>query len=71
MEITKKGLPPKERQWAGRCRACGSEAVASQSEMNHIQHDQREGDSFSWERCPVCDAGSDSGYGGMLFYPKK
>jgi hypothetical protein len=34
--------------------------------MTAITHDQREGGSFSWEKCPVCKAGP---YGGMLFYP--
>lgn len=71
MEIISRGKPPSEREWHGTCRACGSVAKAKQSEMTHITHDQREGGSFSWERCPVCGAGGSSGYGGMLFYPLK
>jgi len=71
MKITKRGTPPDELSWAGRCRNCNSEAEANQSEMTHITHDQREGGSFSWETCPVCQAGDKAtGYGGMLFYPK-
>jgi hypothetical protein len=66
MKITKQNTPPDKRKWTGSCRACGSEAEAEQSEMTAITHDQREGGSFSWEKCPVCKAGP---YGGMLFYP--
>lgn len=68
MKVTKRGKLPTERKWKGTCRACGSEATAVESEMHHITHDQREGTSFSWEACPVCKAGGQSGYGGMLFY---
>lgn len=71
MKITKRGTPADERTWLGTCRSCNSEAEAKQSEMTHITHDQREGGSFSWEKCPACGAGDKStGYGGMLFYPK-
>ena len=70
MKITKKGIPANERVWAGTCRNCNSEAEAQESEMTHITYDQREGGSFSWERCPVCGIGGSTGYGGMLFYPK-
>lgn len=70
MKITKRGKPPSQRLWKGNCRKCRSEAEAFESEMTHITYDQREGGSFSWEVCPVCNAGkSDTGYGGMLFYP--
>jgi len=69
MKITKKGTPASERIWLGTCRNCKSEAEATESEMTHITHDQREGGSFSWEKCPVCGAGA--GYGGMIFYPKR
>lgn len=72
MKITKKGKPPSERTWKGSCHSCGSEATATEKEMNHITHDQREGGYFSWEKCPVCNKGEKaSGYGGMLFYPIK
>lgn len=72
MKITKQGINPDSRLWVGICRQCGSEAEGTESEMTHITHDQREGCTFSWEKCPVCGAGaSGSGYGGMLFYPKK
>jgi hypothetical protein len=39
--------------------------------MTHVGYDIREGSSYSWEKCPVCDVGGNSGYGGMLFYPKE
>ena len=68
MQVTKIGTKPDDRKWVGECCVCKSEATANGSEMTHVTHDQREGGSFSWERCPVCGAGSDSGYGGMLFY---
>ena len=72
MEITRKGTPPSERVWLGSCHNCGSEAKAKQSEMKNITYDQREGGSFSWEKCPVCGAGDKAtGYGGILFYPVK
>lgn len=70
MEITYRGTPKKERIWHGRCRECGSTAIAKQSELIHVSTDQRDGE-FSWMTCPVCNAGSDSdGHGGMLFYPR-
>lgn len=71
MKITKRGTPKSEQVWFGSCYECLSEAEAKQSEMTHITHDQREGSSLSWEKCPVCGAGEDpTGFGGMLFYPK-
>lgn len=71
MEIIKRGKTPGDRTWYGRCRTCNSEAKAIESEMHNTTYDQREGGSFSWETCPVCGAGGKTGYGGMLFYPKK
>ena len=71
MKITKKGTLPSERVWLGTCRSCKSEAEAQESEMTHVGYDIREGSSYSWEKCPVCDVGGNSGYGGMLFYPKE
>lgn len=70
MKITHRGTPATERIWVGTCRGCKSEAEATESEMTHITHDQREGGAFSWEKCPVCGNGDKGGYGGMLFYPK-
>lgn len=67
MKITKQNIPPADRIWKATCRCCGSEAEAAEKELTSIQHDQREGGSFSWEECPVCKAGP---YCGMLFYPK-
>lgn len=67
MKITHRGTPPKHRLWVGTCRNCGSKAEATQSEMTHITHDQREGHSFSWEDCPVCGT---TYSGGILFYPE-
>ena len=69
MKITKLGIV-KSKIWIGTCRSCLSEAEANESEMTHISSDQRDGGRFSWEKCPVCEAGAASGYGGMLFYPR-
>lgn len=68
MKITKRGTPQGDRPWKGTCRSCGSEAEATESELTHVQHEQRDG-SFSWEVCPVCGVGGTNGYGGMMFYP--
>lgn len=65
MKITKTETPKGERVWKGRCHQCNSEAEAMESELTAITHDQREGGSFSWEKCPVCKAGP---YSGMIFY---
>lgn len=70
MKIIYKGTPNSERIWEGTCNQCNSKAEATQSELKHITYDEREGGSFSWEKCPACGFGG-SGYGGMLFYPKK
>ena len=67
MEIIRRGVPPSEKTWIGKCRACRSEARATTAELTNITDDQREGTSFSWETCPVCGK---SGWGGMLFYPE-
>jgi hypothetical protein len=71
MKIIRRGQRTSDQPWRGTCRACGSEAMATRSEMTHITHDKRENSAFSWEKCPVCRVGGDSGYGGMLFYPVK
>ena len=71
MKITYRGVPAAEQVWIGTCRSCGSKAEATKAEMTNITYDQREGDSFSWEACPVCGHGAkETGYGGMLFYPE-
>lgn len=70
MKVIKTGTKPEDREWRGTCRSCKSEATATEDEMKHITYDQREGGSFSWEKCPVCNAGGASGFGGMLFYPR-
>lgn len=69
MKITKVGTKPSDNMWVGTCGNCRSEAEATQAELKNIQSCQREG-SWSWEVCPVCNAGGEKGYGGMLFYPK-
>ena len=71
MKVTKIGTKQEYREWRGTCRSCKSEATATEGEMKHITHDPREGGSFSWEKCPVCNAGGSSGFGGMLFYPAR
>lgn len=70
MKITKDKQDPNIRIWVGTCRVCKSEAEAIQNELKNIMYDGRDGYTFSWEKCPVCQAGGNKGYGGMLFYPK-
>lgn len=50
MKITKRNTPPAQKIWKGTCRVCGSQAEATREEMTNVQHDQREGGSFSWGR---------------------
>jgi hypothetical protein len=69
MEIIYRGTPKKERTWLGYCRQCNSSAIAKENELINITNDQRDGE-FSWETCPVCGAGGDNGWGGMLFRPR-
>lgn len=69
MKVIKQGTPRSESIWIGTCCDCESVIEATQSELTHIRDDQRDG-SFSWEKCIVCDAGGESGYGGVIFYPK-
>lgn len=69
MKITKLRRPQSENLWKGTCRQCESEAEATKDEMTHIAYDQKQDETFSWERCPVCQAGGFYGYGGMLFCP--
>lgn len=73
MKVISRGTPPSERIWSGTCRNCGSIIEALESELTNIEHDQREASSFSWEVCPVCNAGAGAkgNYGGVLFYPRK
>ena len=70
MKVTKMGTKPNDKVWIGRCNSCKSEAEATTSELKHITSDFREGGQFSWEKCPVCGAGTNDGFGGMIFYPK-
>ncbi len=69
MKVTKVGTKPSENLWVGSCGNCGSEAEATQAELKKIQTCQKDG-SWVWEVCPVCGAGDNRGYGGMIFYPK-
>lgn len=62
MKITKKGSLPSERIWVGRCSHCGTEAEATEGELD-TKHEQREG-AWANEKCPLC---GDQ----MTFYPKK
>lgn len=71
MKIIRRGTPKEERVWVGKCSHCKSIAEASESELQHITCDSREGNSFSWEVCPVCYAGElGTAYNGMLFSTK-
>lgn len=71
MKLIKKGQSdPKTRIWGGFCGRCKSEFEEVESELTHIDHSRREG-SWSWEKCPECNAGDNaSGYGGICFFPK-
>jgi hypothetical protein len=72
MQITKRGTPRTEREWVGVCNACSSEATALESELMNIQPSDYKTKTYSWEVCPVCDAGRDkSSWGGMLFHLKR
>jgi hypothetical protein len=68
--IVEKRIAPKDKEWRGSCRNCKSVAECLRSDLKHITFDQREGGEFSWEKCPECGAGDNSGYGGLLMYPK-
>lgn len=63
MEIVKRGVPPAEIPWFGRCVSCKTEVKAARTEVR-VEHDQREGGEFGHATCPVC------GYG-MVLYPKQ
>ena len=70
MKIIKRGTPPGDRPWEGKCRACNSMASAVESELTRISHARQGESDYSWEECPVCKVGSTrQGYGGMLFHP--
>lgn len=72
MKIISRGLPRAERKWRGKCQSCDAVVEATQSEITHEDHCQREHYSFSWEACPACGAGDKAtGYGGLLMYPVK
>lgn len=60
MKITKRGIPPEEIFWKGRCSKCSTEAEEVETKLIQ-KSDMREG-PFAEEKCPVC------GYR-MLFYP--
>lgn len=60
MRIIKKGIPPKHRQWSGKCRFCFAEAIAVDAEITNTKN------RLSFEDCPSC--GSD---GGMVFRPSR
>lgn len=62
MKITKRGTPPSEVVWSGRCSTCGTEAEEFEAQLK-IQSDFREG-SYAEEECPVCGRR-------MFFYPPK
>lgn len=70
IKITHIGTPANEGIWHGCCQQCKSEAEATASDMTNIVVDHREGESFSWEKCPVCGDGENNGYNWMLFRPK-
>ena len=71
IEIIKRNTRPDDKVWKGDCRNCGSEAKCIRSDLTHYTYDQRHG-AYSWEVCPVCEAGKDkNGYGGICFFEEK
>lgn len=65
MEITKRGIPPGQKRWRGRCHTCGTEAAALEEELKP-QDDYQSARRFARLDCPVCKMN-----GGLLFYPEK
>lgn len=74
MKITYVGTPTKDtREWYGKCKKCNSTAEAVESELEHVTNNPFAGPytgMYAWQKCPVCGAGDDVGYQGMLFIPK-
>ena len=70
-KLIEEGITKQNKLWRGQCRSCNAIAECAGSDITHETFDQREGGSFSWEKCPYCGAGAVSGYGGLLMYPKK
>ena len=62
--ITKRGKPPGDRIWAGRCSNCGTEIEAVQRVLKVIHADQRDGPHARLD-CPVCKLKD-----GVVLYPK-
>ncbi len=60
MKITKRGTPPEELVWHGRCAKCGTEAEEFEAQLDP-KSDFREG-RFAELPCPVCGDR-------MFFYP--
>lgn len=69
-KIIKEGNNKANKVWIGSCRQCKAVYECTGSDITHETFDHREGDSFSWEKCPSCGSGLANGYGGLLMYPK-
>lgn len=63
MKITKRGTPPSEKVWSGRCGTCKSEMEEFETKLTNPRHDQRDG-YMAQETCPVC-------LNTFWMYPKK
>ena len=70
-KIVKEGHNKANQVWSGSCRQCSAVYECIGSDITHETFDQREGGSFSWQKCPSCGAGLANGYGGLLMYPEK
>lgn len=70
IKIIEKKIAPADKVWRGSCRNCKSVAECLRSDLKNITFDQRENGEFAWEKCQACGAGNESGYGGLLMYPK-
>lgn len=62
MRIIKRGTPPTERLWQGRCVTCNSEIEAMEQELNKPEYYQRDNTHLARGTCPVCCMQ-------MIFYP--
>ena len=72
MKITKQGRDPKTVTWFGKCNSCGTEAEATQAELQLVYDQRDRGMGHAWRACPVCKAGDNgSGYNGLLFHKKR
>lgn len=57
MKITKQAIPPQDRKWIGKCKNCGAEAEAIQSELTNPKFARvywSKSTGYAQETCPIC-----------------